>query len=189
MKKLYMISGTMGVGKTTTCRQLRDMLPDCAFLDGDWCWDMHPFKVTEESMAMVTDNICHILNNFLKCSIFENVIFCWVMHRQEIIDEIIGCLEGEFELRSISLVCTPDSLKQRLSEDVRRGVRQPDVIERSIEIQKTGEYLQRREAESFRFRRQLHHRRQGDFSESGQKRRVHEYQPARDGYLRQEKAD
>ena len=132
MKHLYMISGTMGVGKTTTCRILRDMLPDCAFLDGDWCWDMHPFKVTEETKAMVTDNICHMLNNFLKCSAFENVVFCWVMHLQSIIDEIVSRLEGEFELHSISLVCSPDHLARRLSEDVRRGIRQQDVIERSI---------------------------------------------------------
>ena len=25
------------------------------------------------------DNICHLLNNFLRCSACENVIFCWVI--------------------------------------------------------------------------------------------------------------
>lgn len=130
---MYMIGGTMGVGKTTACRLLRDMLPDCAFLDGDWCWDMHPFKVTEETKAMVTDNICFMLNNFLRCSAYENVVFCWVMHEQSIIDGIVERLEGEFALHSISLVCSPESLKMRLSKDVVNGVRQPDVVERSVE--------------------------------------------------------
>ena len=74
MKRLFLIGGTMGVGKTTTSRILRDRLPSCAFLDGDWCWDMHPFKVTEETKRMVTDNICHVLNNFLACTEFENVV-------------------------------------------------------------------------------------------------------------------
>ena len=44
MKRLYMLCGAMGVGKTATGLALRDSLPNCAFLDGDWCWDMHPFR-------------------------------------------------------------------------------------------------------------------------------------------------
>ena len=37
MKTLYFINGAMGVGKTAVSRALQKMLPDCAFLDGDWC--------------------------------------------------------------------------------------------------------------------------------------------------------
>lgn len=44
MKRLYVLCGAMGVGKSATGRALRDLLPDCAFLDGDWCWDMHPLS-------------------------------------------------------------------------------------------------------------------------------------------------
>lgn len=51
----------MGVGKTTVCRRLKVLLPNSVFLDGDWCWDMHPFQITEETKAMVLDNICHLL--------------------------------------------------------------------------------------------------------------------------------
>lgn len=84
MKTLYMIGGTMGVGKTTVCQQLKQDLPNSVFLDGDWCWDASPFQVTDETKAMVTNNICYLLNNFLKCSAYENIIFCWVMHEQSI---------------------------------------------------------------------------------------------------------
>ena len=45
MKTLYMIGGTMGVGKTTACQQLKQDLPNSVFLDGDWCWDANPFSV------------------------------------------------------------------------------------------------------------------------------------------------
>lgn len=117
MKNLYMIGGSMGVGKTTTCRILRDTLPNCVFLDGDWCWDMHPFQVTEETKAMVMDNICHLLNSFLRCSAYENVVFCWVMHQQEIIDDILARLKGEYTLKCVSLVCTPQRLAERLRAD------------------------------------------------------------------------
>ena len=83
MKTLYMIGGTMGVGKTTVCQQLKQDLPNSVFLDGDWCWDASPFQVTDETKAMVTNNICYVLNNFLKCSAYENIIFCWVMHEPD----------------------------------------------------------------------------------------------------------
>ena len=83
----------MGVGKTTICQQLKSELSNSVFLDGDWCWDASPFHVTEETKVMVVDNICHLLNNFLHCSAYDNVIFCWVMHQQAIIDSIIQELD------------------------------------------------------------------------------------------------
>ena len=133
MKKLYLVGGTMGVGKTTTCRLLRDRLPACAFLDGDWCWDMHPFVVNDETKAMVMGNIRHMLNSFLRCSAYENIVFCWVMHQQQIIDDILSGIGGEFELRCVSLVCSQERLIQRLEKDVEAGIRQGDVIARSVE--------------------------------------------------------
>ena len=80
MKTLYMIGGPMGVGKTSVCRELQRRLDRSVFLDGDWCWDSHPFQVTEETCAMVTENICFLLNQFLRCSAYDHIIFCWVMH-------------------------------------------------------------------------------------------------------------
>ena len=63
MKTLYMIGGTMGVGKTTVSQLLKHDLPNSVFLDGDWCWDASPFQVTDETKAMVTNNICLIYFN------------------------------------------------------------------------------------------------------------------------------
>lgn len=131
MKALYMVGGTMGVGKTTACRLLRDLLPDCAFLDGDWCWDMHPFQVTDETKAMVLDNIVHVLNGFLRCSAFQNVVFCWVLHEQAIADAILSRLEGPFALKRVSLVCSREALESRLAADVRAGIRDESVLARS----------------------------------------------------------
>ena len=93
MKKLFIIGGTMGIGKSTVSQILKQKLPNSVFLDGDWCWDSSPFQVTAETKEMVIKNICAVLNNFLKCSVYENVIFCWVMHEQSIIDKIISGLD------------------------------------------------------------------------------------------------
>ena len=133
MKHLYLIGGPMGVGKTSVGRALQQLLPNCAFLDGDWCWDMKPLFVTDETKAMVMDNICHMLGNFLRCSAFDNVVFCWVMHQQGIMDEILSRLPLEgVQVHSISLVCSSEALTQRLQKDIEAGLRRPDVIDRSL---------------------------------------------------------
>ena len=133
MKNLFLIGGTMGVGKTTVSQILKKTLPNAVFLDGDWCWDADPFIVTEETKAMAQDNICHLLGNFLRCSEYENVIFCWVMHEQAIIDDLLSRLDvQECVVKKISLVCSEQALRRRLEKDVAAGVRTEDVIERSL---------------------------------------------------------
>lgn len=123
----------MGVGKTTVCQLLKMKLPNSVFLDGDWCWDMHPFQITDETKQMVMKNICYQLNHFIGCSVFENVIFCWVMHEQSIIDDIHSRLKlDDCHVKSISLICNENALIERLQKDVSAGLRAPDIIERSV---------------------------------------------------------
>jgi len=137
LKHLILINGTMGVGKTATSRELQKLLPRCVFLDGDWCWDMSPFIVTEETKAMVEDNISHMLNNFLRCSELENIIFCWVMHHQAIIDSLLSRLDThDSEIFRFSLICSDEALTQRLHNDVVNGVRSADIIARSLARQR-----------------------------------------------------
>lgn len=133
MKSLYLIGGPMGVGKTTISRQLLRMLPHCAFLDGDWCWTTNPFTVTEETRAMVMDNITHVLTNFLRCTEYENVVFCWVMHQQQIIDDIRARLPlRDVRVVSISLITTPAALTDRIRRDIAAGCRDEASVERSL---------------------------------------------------------
>lgn len=133
MKNLILIGGPMGVGKTAACRELQKILPKNVFLDGDWCWDMKPFTVTGETKAMVQQNIAFLLNNFLRCSEYENVIFCWVMHMQEIIDEILANLDlNGVNVHAFSLVADEEALTRRIMGDVQAGVRTEDVIARSL---------------------------------------------------------
>ena len=98
-KMLYLIGGAMGVGKTTVGQILKRQLPDCIFLDGDWCWQADPFKVTEGTKRMVLDNICYLLGCRVVC---------------------------------VSLMAGEDVLRARLEADVAAGVRESDVVCRSI---------------------------------------------------------
>ncbi len=133
MKRLYLIGGPMGVGKTTVCRELQKRLDRSVFLDGDWCWDASPFQVTEETKAMVTENICFLLNNFLRCSAYDHVIFCWVLHQQAILDGLLSRLDlNGCEVRAISLTASPEALTARIKKDVRAGRRDGEALERSL---------------------------------------------------------
>ncbi len=134
MKNLILINGTMGAGKTATSRELQKLLPYCVFLDGDWCWDMSPFIVTDETKKMVLENIGFLLNSFLSCSIYENIIFCWVMHEQSIIDEVLYRLRGkEYRLFLFSVVCSPKALAARIQNDIQCGCRTADDLSRSLQ--------------------------------------------------------
>lgn len=132
-KMLYLIGGTMGVGKTTVGQILKRRLPDCVFLDGDWCWQADPFKVTEGTKRMVLDNICYLLGSFLRQPEYRNIVFCWVMHEQGIIDEIMSRLDlWGCRVVCVSLMAGEDGLRARLEADVAAGVRESDVVCRSI---------------------------------------------------------
>ena len=134
MKKIYLIGGTMGVGKTTLCQKLKKELSNAVFLDGDWCWDSDPFQVTEETKSIVMDNITYVLNNFIHCSSYDHILFSWVMHEQSIIDDLLSHLDlKDVKVIPISLVCQKEALEKRIQKDIDQGIRKPDVLARSVE--------------------------------------------------------
>jgi len=117
-------------GGNTYCTREHDSLK---ISDGKWCWDADPFQVTDETKVMVVDNICYMLNNFINCSAYENVIFCWVMHEQSIIDSIMKRLNtSNCDVKCISLIADEKHLRDRLSIDVENGIRTADVVARSV---------------------------------------------------------
>lgn len=133
MKKLIIINGTPGVGKSTVSKLLNQEIENSAWLDGDWCWMMNPFIVNEENKAMVESNIYHHLNNYLKNSSLKVIIFSWVIGHDQLMDKIISNIDIDSEYTyKITLMCDDDILRQRLHTDDRSMER----IENSIERQK-----------------------------------------------------
>lgn len=120
----------MGVGKTTTSKKLLKLLPNCVMLDGDWCWYADPWTVTDETKQMMYNNTSYLLNNFLNCSAYDNIIFCWVMHFEFIIKDILSLITNKnYNLYIFSLVCSEEALKMRLQKDVDDGVRDHVIFE------------------------------------------------------------
>ena len=77
--KVIVINGPMGVGKTTVGKAIAERYPGTAFIDGDWCMDLHPFVGSAETRAMAVDNILHMTGNYLRCSACKMVVLVWLM--------------------------------------------------------------------------------------------------------------
>ena len=84
---------------------------------------------------MVLQNICFMLGQFLRCSAYRNVIFCWVMQDQAVIDDILARLEPDTRncrVHAISLLADAATVQARLQKDIEGGARTADVVARSL---------------------------------------------------------
>ena len=131
---LIFINGTMGAGKTATARALQKIVPPCVFADGDNFWDMNPFTVNETSEKLVLANISAALSGFIESGLFENIIFCWVMHEEDIVKTILSRIPAE-KCRFFLFTLTADkkTLRERLARDAECGKRSGGIFARSEE--------------------------------------------------------
>ncbi|WP_055668702.1 AAA family ATPase [Desnuesiella massiliensis] len=132
-KKLIIINGTMGVGKSATCRELNKSLDNSVWLDGDWCWMMNPFLVNDENKTMVINNITYLLRSFINNSSIQYIIFNWVIHTEDIFDTVLEPLKDlEFDVIKITLTCSEEALKNRIGKDIQTNLRDESSIDRSL---------------------------------------------------------
>ena len=133
MKNLIFINGTMGAGKSAVSRELKKILAPSFFLDGDWCWDMEPFVPDAADRALVLRNIAFLLNSYLAFDGRGNVIFCWVMHKRAVVEDLLARLDlsgARFFLFTLDV--SEAELTRRFSRDVERGLRDSGIIGRSL---------------------------------------------------------
>ena len=133
MKKIVLISGTMGVGKSTVTKELSKNTENSVYLDGDWCWMINPFVANAENKAMVIKNIQYLLNSFIDNSMIKTIFFCWVMDEQEIVDILLDGINGEnIDIRHISIVASQKWLKKNFEKDIDAGIRTYRDFENSL---------------------------------------------------------
>ena len=64
-KKLILISGSPCVGKTAVGTRLFESYDNSAYLDGDWCWCVHPFSVADKRLRNGDRSMSFVLSNYL----------------------------------------------------------------------------------------------------------------------------
>lgn len=116
--KVIILNGPMGVGKTTVGKYIADHHPGTAFIDGDWCLDIHPFVGNQETKAMAVDNILHMIGNYQKCSVCNMVVLVWLMDEPWVIQKITQGLSAmQAEVKNVTLVCSRENLIRRWKDD------------------------------------------------------------------------
>lgn len=72
---------------------------------------MNPWDMCDQNKMMVMGSITHILRSYLTSSTIDNVVFSWILHKQDVIDELLGRLDGlDFELSGLCLTCKSEKL-------------------------------------------------------------------------------
>lgn len=123
VKKLVLVAGAPGVGKTTLCKQLIKSIDGCAWLDSDWCWMIHPWiPKTAEQKKYTEDSFSRILRGYLENESIHTVLFSWVMHSTWMFDLITEPLSDlTFDIREIAIVCDKEQHIERMKLDGRRN--------------------------------------------------------------------
>lgn len=116
--KVIILNGPMGVGKTTVGKLIAEKCPGTAFIDGDWCMDLHPFVGSRETKAMAVDNILHMIGNYMKCSACKMIVLVWLMDDPWVLQSLTeGLIALQAEIRNVTLVCDRENLLCRWEND------------------------------------------------------------------------
>ena len=121
-KKLILISGSPCVGKTAVGTRLFESFDNSAYLDGDWCWCVHPFSVSDPRLRNGDKSMSFVLSNYLD-SDFEYVIFTSVVLTDaRIRNEILsGITAKDYRVIGFTLTCSEETLKKRHDKRGDRG--------------------------------------------------------------------
>lgn len=138
MKRLILICGANGIGKSTACKEVVNSLEKSAYIDSDWCRVINSFEFTEEMINVVKANISARMINYFQCNAIENIIFSYGFYgpRKQIFDDILVELDKHkilYEFCPIILQCELDENIKRMKKDGRDAAR----IERAINNTRT----------------------------------------------------
>lgn len=137
MKKLFLILGPNGVGKSTASAALLKILPDSAYIDSDALRMMNPAR-GDEVIAVQKQNILALMRNYLSSSFAEYVIFPYGYHahRKKLLEDMLDELKAEFEFKVITilLTCSENENVRRMQNDGRKDERIAYSIENTRTI-------------------------------------------------------
>ena len=116
--EVIVINGPMGIGKTTVGTYIADSNPGTAFIDGDWCMDIHPFVGNIETRNMAVNNILHMIGNYMDCSVCKMIVVAWLMDDEQVHQKLLnGIRDMGLDVKDVTLVCDEVQLRKQWEED------------------------------------------------------------------------
>ena len=120
-KKLILLGGAPGVGKSTVLRLLEKRLPLSAVVDADDVWRVSGDIAVPENRGLAIANVVSVMRGYFEAGC-ETGILSWVFARSELYNPVIGSLEDVVDsVRQVYLVASADVLRRRLSERWQRS--------------------------------------------------------------------
>lgn len=123
MKKLIIVLGPNGVGKSTASGELLRLLPNSVYVDSDTLRMTNPGELTEEGIALHKRNILAVLKNDFSAPFIDNVIFPYGLHghRKRLLEEMTAELSAftDFKTITVVLTCSEEENIRRMRQDNR----------------------------------------------------------------------
>nr|MDD6334956.1 hypothetical protein [bacterium] len=118
-KRIILILGANGVGKSTVARALLSRMDRCALVEAEACRAIKPFVLSEATRQLVIDNFVSLIGNSLRCSQIDTVLFPYGFHgaRQQMWLEALDKLERE----GLTPQVIPMVLSCTMEENIRRA--------------------------------------------------------------------
>ena len=124
MKRLILLCGANGIGKSTASAELMKRLPHSSYIDSDYCRMTNPPIFNEELIRLNYKNIHAMMENSFACGEIQNVIFPFGFHghRKQLFDALLEELRQKgisFELVPVLLYCGEEENVRRARADGR----------------------------------------------------------------------
>ncbi|MCE5236245.1 MAG: AAA family ATPase [Clostridiaceae bacterium] len=120
-KKLIMVAGPAGVGKSAVCKELFKKIVGSAWLDGDWCWMVNPYPgKTAEQKTYAEKAFGYILDGYFNDDNTNTILFSWLIHSNFMFELVTNRITyTNYELVKVVLICDEQEHALRMLSDNR----------------------------------------------------------------------